>query len=225
MKETFPIIDAGHIFNPLKLYITPNLKLSFVDISYPCRLDAMAINPAAVVYNSDMVFTPGEVVISLKKFINVKIKVLDENGGKLVISKRTKRKVLIKHAYLLMCKALNISPSLKIDVDDSDIPKHCGFGSSSSTISSIAAAINELYGNPLKPVDLIKYLASNHGEELDNKNDKSLKVVQCIGGGATNGFTEEGIIIITGQATTISKMKYEGEVLIGIPKDFVEKDD
>jgi len=224
MKQTFPIVTAGHIFNPLKLDIIPNLKLSFIDINYPCRLDAMAINPAAVVYNSDMVFTPGEVVVSIKKFIKVKVKVLSDVDGQLVISERTKRKVLIKHAYLLMCKALNVSPSLEIDVDDSQIPKHCGFGSSSSTISSVAAAINELYGNPIKTLDLIKYLSSNHGEELNDKDEDNLKVVQCIGGGATNGLTEEGIIIIAGRATTISKMKYEGEILIGIPKDFIEKD-
>ena len=128
MKSKFPIIKAGYIFNPLKLNVESNLKLDSVQISYPCRLDAMAINPAAVVYNSDMVFTPGEVVISLKKFINVKIKVLSPEGGNLIISDNTKRKVLVKHAYLLMCSALNVHPSLEIDVNDNNIPKHCGFG-------------------------------------------------------------------------------------------------
>lgn len=224
MEKTFPVIKAGYIFNPLKLEIEPNLKLNYIEINYPCRLDAMAINPAAVVYNSDMIFTPGEVVISLNKFIKVRIKVISEHGGKLLISKETKRKVLVKHAYLLLCSALNISPSLEIDVDDNNIPKHCGFGSSSSTISAVAAAINELYGCPIKNEDLIKYLASNHGEEISDDDAENLKVVQCIGGGATNGLTKEGIIIIAGKSTTIAKTKYEGEVLIGVPKDFVQKD-
>lgn len=107
MKKTFPIIKAGHIFNPIKIEKENNLILHNVEINYPCRLDAMAINPTAVMYNPEMIFTPGEVVISLKKFINVKIKVLDEKGGKLIISNNTKRKVLVKHAYLLMCSALN----------------------------------------------------------------------------------------------------------------------
>ena len=48
--------------------------------------------------------------------------------------------------------------------------------------------------------------------------------MQCIGGGATNGQTDEGIIIIAGQSCTIAKMNYDGEVLIGIPNDFVEQD-
>lgn len=225
MKEKFPTIKAGYIFNEFK----SNKKVVFlskktVEIDYPCRLDAMAINPAAVCYNDSMVFTPGEVVISVKKYIHVKVKVLKENGGILKISNKTKRKVLVKHAYLLMCKALNVNPSLEITVIDKDIPKHCGFGSSSSTIASVAAAINELYNCPIYNKDLIKYLASNHGEEISDDDEDNLKVVQCIGGGATNGLTDEGIIVIAGKSTTISKMFYESSILIGIPNDFKEKD-
>ena len=123
-----------------------------------------------------------------------------------------------------MCNALNIFPSLDIDVDDDDIPKHCGFGSSSSTISAVASAINELYSCPINDKDLIKYLASNHGEEISDNDEENLKVVQCIGGGATNGLTEESIIIISGKSTAIAKMKYESEVLICFPNDFVQKD-
>lgn len=225
-EEKFPIIKAGYIFNKFnaKVNIPVILNKQEVEIKYPCRLDAMAINPAAVCYNDSMVFTPGEVVISLKKFIKVKITVKSESGGQLNISKRTKRKVLVKHSYLLMCNALNIFPSLDIDVDDDDIPKHCGFGSSSSTISAVASAINELYSCPINDKDLIKYLASNHGEEISDNDEENLKVVQCIGGGATNGLTEEGIIIIAGKSTAIAKMKYESEVLIGFPNDFVQKD-
>ena len=224
-KETFPIIDAGFVFNKFSFEKSPALlKAKAIEIDYPCRLDAMAINPAAVCYNDSMIFTPGEVVVSLQKYIKVKITVKSETGGVLNISDSTKRKVLVKHSYLLMCDALGISPSLDIDVDENDIPKHCGFGSSSSTISAVAAAINELYSCPIREKDLIKYLASNHGEEISNEDYNRLKVVQCIGGGATNGLTDEGIIIIAGQSTTIAKMFYESDVLIGIPKDFVQKD-
>lgn len=226
MVEKFPIIKAGYIFNRFSKDIRKDIKIkyNFIEINYPCRLDAMAINPAAVTYNDAMIFTPGEVVISVEKYIKVKINVLNEDGGNLIISNTTKRKVLAKHAYLLMCNALNVSPSIEISIDDAEIPKHCGFGSSSSTISAVAVAINELYGNPIELKDLIKYLASNHGEEISDDNNDELKVVQCIGGGATNGQTDEGIIIISGKSCTISKMFYEGDILIGIPNDFVEQD-
>ena len=226
MIERFPVVEAGHIFNE---YDKKNnkkqiAKLKEIEIKYPCRLDAMAINPAAVTYNDKMIFTPGEVVISVEKYINVKVRLIKPEGKKLRISEKTKRKVLVKHAYLIMCDALNINPSLEIDVNDDEIPKHSGFGSSSSTISAVAVAINEMYGNPIANKDLIKYLASNHGEEISDEDNENLKVVQCIGGGATNGQTDEGIIIISGKSCTIGKMNYEGDILIGIPKDFVEQD-
>ena len=48
-------------------------------------------------------------------------------------------------------------------------------------------------------------MASNHGEEVSDDNENELKVVQCIGGGATNGQTDEGIIIISGKSCTIAK--------------------
>ena len=224
--DKFPIIKAGHVFNPFpkKNLKNINLVLNEIEIIYPTRLDAMAINPAAVCYNSNMVFTPGEVVVSLNKFINVKVKLLEEGGGRLIISKNTKRKVLVKHSYLLICNALNVNPSLEISVDDKDIPKHCGFGSSSSTITAVATAINELYGKPISDAELIKYVASNHAEEVRDDDENNLKVVQSIGGGATSGLTDEGIIIITGKATAIAKMFYEGKVLICTPKDYVQKD-
>ena len=83
MIEKFPTIKAGYVFNRFCKRIPDNisLKYNFIEIDYPCRLDAMAINPAAVTYNDAMIFTPGEVVISVEKYIKVKISVLDEKGG------------------------------------------------------------------------------------------------------------------------------------------------
>ena len=152
MYKKFPIIKAGHIFNSFKgdLLHIPRIVMKEINIKYPCRLDAMAINPSAVTYNDKMVFTPGEVVISINRYIKVKVEVVSETGGEIIITKTTKRKSLVKHSFLIMCKALNVSPSLKINVDDSDILKHCGFGSSSSTIAAVASAINEIYGNPIQ---------------------------------------------------------------------------
>ncbi len=220
--QNFNSYSVEKILNKFQGKLNKKVKISnkAVEIFYPCRLDAMAINPAAVCYNTSCVFTPGEVVVSINKGIRVGVKVIRINGGVLRINTRTGRKVLAKHAYYLMCNALNVSPSLEVTVDDSEIIKHCGMGSSSSTISAVASAINELYGHPIENGDLIKYLAANHGEEVDDKNENEMKLVQCIGGGATGGLTDAGIMIIAGQATCIAKLKYEGKVIIGIPNDF-----
>ena len=227
MKK-FPIFKAGTILNKIDLPYLNNKKFSIhlhsFSLNFPCRLDAMAIDPANVAYNSNLFFTPGEVVISIKRYIKLKVRVLSDKGKVLKISQETKRKVLVKHAYLLMCRLLNVAPSLEISVDDSDILKHCGFGSSSSTLMAVAAAINEMYGKPVKKQDLIKYITSNHGEEVSDTNETQLKLVQCIGGGANSGLNKEGIIIIAGRACPIAKMLYPAKVIIGIPNDFVPKD-
>ena len=225
MIDRFPTFKAGHIFNKYPYTIDENLKLKYdkINLEYPCRMDAMAINPAAVCYNDDLIFTPGEVVVSLNRKIKVSVEIISETGGVLEISDRTQRKVLIKHAYKIMSTTLKVNPSVRIDVDSSEVIKHCGFGSSSSTIAAVASAINELYGCPIPNKELIKFLASNHGEEITDENEEDLKLVQCIGGGATNGLTEEGIIIIAGKATSIAKLKYESNVLIGIPENFKPK--
>lgn len=223
--DKFPKYKYDYIFNKFegKKVKEPVLLKDGLIVKYPCRLDAMAINPAAVCYNDSMVFTPGEVVISTKKYIVVTIKKI-ESDRDLTISNTTKRKVLVKHAFHLMKSVLNFNESFYIDVNDDGIPKHCGFGSSSSTIAAVASAINELYGCPITNDDLIKYLAANHGEEISDDDEDNLKMVQCIGGGATNGLVKSGIIIIAGKATAIAKMDYEGKIVIGVPKDFELKD-
>lgn len=221
----FPKYRYDYIFNEYcgKEINESKLLKNGLIVKYPCRLDAMAINPAAVCYNDSMVFTPGEVVISTKKYIIVTIKRI-ESKNELIISKNTKRKVLVKHAFQLIKSVLKFNESFYIDVNDDGIPKHCGFGSSSSTIAAVACALNELYGCPITNDDLIKYLASNHGEEISDDDEDNLKMVQCIGGGATNGLVKSGIIIIAGKATAIAKMDYEGKIIIGVPKDFELKD-
>lgn len=226
MKK-FPVFDAGTVLNNIELPYLKEKKLTCrlqsLTVKFPCRLDAMAIDPSNVAYNPNLFFTPGEVVISIKRYIKVHLKLLSSDGNVLKISKKTKRKVLVKHAYLLMCRLLNVYPSVEIDVNDEDVLKHCGFGSSSSTLMAVAVAINELYGKPIKKMDLIKYITSNHGEEVSDKNEKQLKSVQCIGGGANSGLNKEGIIIIAGRACPIAKMKYKAKIVIGIPNDFVPK--
>lgn len=222
----FPIYPVGTILNPF-VGVLRNIKLDpkyrEISILYPCRLDAMAINPAAVAYNKQLSFTPGEITLSINNFIQTTVHITHPSDGDIIISDRTRRKSLVKHAYYLITKALNVKPSVYIDVEDSNVPKHCGFGSSSSTITSVATSLNELYGKPIKNKDLIRYLASNHGEEVKGTDDK-LKSVQSIGGGACSGLLPHGLIVIAGHATPIAAVKIpKTKVIVGIPKDFKQQ--
>ena len=221
----FPIFPAGTVLNCIQKFNKNKIKLTYQNIKvfYPCRLDAMAINPAGVVYNDTLKFTPGEVTISISIGIIVNIKILDKNKGELKISPTTKRKALVKHACYLMFKALGIQPSLYIDVDSSQVLKHCGFGSSTATISAVAVAINEMYNKPIPKDVLIQYLASNHGEEICDADEDNLKAVQSIGGSASGGMNKQGVLVIAGNAVVIASMHYEADVIIAIPSNFKEQ--
>lgn len=194
-----------------------------ITIKFPSRLNAMAINPRGITNNSD-VCKAGEVVFSIPIFRIVKVKIV-EGEGKIKLAKETTRSSLIMHAALLMKKALGFKDSIEIDVDTEYEIKHCGLGSSSAIISAVGIAINELYGKPYKDEILIRYLAQNHGEEIENEPN-FLVPVQCIGGSAASGITLGGLHIITGESTVITSMVLDDDykVVIAVPKEYKEID-
>lgn len=165
----FPIFKAGTVFNEFGgIRKKSKLVCKHISLDFPTRLNAMTLDDLATVSGNDnhMSFPAGELLVSIDKPVRVVTKFLGNNDGYLKISNSTKRKALVNHAYLLMCKALDVSPSLSIDVDESNVIKHCGFGSSGAIIGAVCSSINELFGNPIKNLDLITYIASNYGEEI-----------------------------------------------------------
>ena len=124
-----------------------------------------------------------------------------------------------------MKKALGFKEGLYIDAYNSKELRHVGLGSSSALIASVACAINELYGKPIKAKHLIQYLAQNHGEEIDN-DPGYINPVQCIGGSAAGGQYKGALIILAGRNRVIQTMNIprDYKVVIGIPKDFIELD-
>lgn len=223
MKTDFKPYLVGTVHNPLKLRKKYKPVFDSVEIDFPSRLNAMAIDPSKITENRNMVYTPGEIVFSISLFKTIKV---SKNKKKeILISDITKRKVLVKHAALIMQKALNDDSGLTIEVDNQNEIRHAGLGSSSSVIAGVAAAINELYGNPISDSDLVKYVAQNHGEEIDGKDDY-LNPVQCIGGSAVSGIMDGGLFVIAGESEVIGKMDIPAsmKVVLGIPKDFEDVD-
>ena len=227
MKNDFKPYKVGTIFNPIKTKFANNLKPLYriVNVKFPSRLNAMAIDPSKIAVNNNLVYTPGEVVFSVGIYKRIKVSVLSDKMGCLIISENSKRKSLIKHAYILMKKALKFNDGIYVDVDNRQEMKHCGLGSSSGLISSVACAINEIYGRPIGNADLVRYLAQNHGEEIEGRDD-IINPVQCIGGSAASGMFEGGLLVLAGDSCVIKTMKIPSQykVVIGIPKDFKEQD-
>ena len=223
-KTDFSEFAVGTIFNEAKVTSRITLKRKKLTVAYPSRLEAMALDPAKIADNNNLVYEAGQIdfCVSLFKYVTVEV---DESSDRIQLSAQTPRKALAMHAALLMQKALGFKHGLKIDVEDEVNLRHCGLGSSSSLIAGTAAAINELYGCPIAPLDLVRYCAQNHGEEIDG-DDTKLVPVQCIGGSGICGHFEGGLVILAGQATPIStaKLPYDLKVVIGIPADFEHPD-
>lgn len=199
-------------------------RFSKVIIKYPSRLEAMAIDPSKIVSNNNLRYTPGQIdfCVNICKTITIE-KIKSDNTLELSIN--CNRPSLVKHSAEIMRKALKFKDALKIDVRDQLNLRHCGLGSSSSLIAGVACAINELYGKPISDRAMVKYLAQNHGEEIDGE-DNFIVPVQCIGGSAACGTHEGGLIILAGESVVVKTMNIPKEytVVIGIPSDFTYPD-
>lgn len=223
-KTDFKEFTVGTVFNTVKVVDNAPLKYHKLTVSYPSRLEAMALDPSKISDNNNLIYEAGQIDFCVSIFKHITVEV-DEKSSNISITERSPRKALVMHAALIMKAALKFKHGLKIDVDDATNLKHCGLGSSSSLIAGTAAAINELYGKPIKSLDLVKYCAQNHGEEVED-DDSQLAPVQCIGGSGVCGHFEGGLIILAGQATPIYTFNIPDDikVVIGIPNDFVAPD-
>jgi predicted sugar kinase len=224
-KTDFKPFKVGTVFNPIKggpYKVKPKLKE--VKIKYPSRLNLMAIDPSKIATNRNLVYTPGEIILKVKIYKQVLARI-SNNQKRILISPIAKRPSLILHSALLMKKALNFNCGLELNVDNSQELRHVGLGSSSGLIASVACAINELFGKPISPENLLQYLAQNHGEEIENQPN-FLSPVQCIGGSAASGLYKGALLVLAGQSRVIRSMNLNGnyQVIIGIPKDFKEMD-
>lgn len=223
-KTDFKPYKVGTVFNPIASNISGLKPIhQKVVIKYPSRLNAMAIDPSKIAANQNLVYTPGEVVFSVKIYKKIEVRI---SGTKqLRLSERTQRKSLVRHAFLLMRKALCFQGGFWIDIDNRNEIRHAGLGSSGSLIAGVAAAINELYGKPIDKRLLVRYLAQNHGEEIEGDKEM-INPVQCIGGSAASGIFGGGMLLLAGESCVIKTMKIDESysVIIGIPKDFVPPD-
>ena len=221
MNQTFKI---GEVVNPIKNRPGTGLLPVFktVSLSFPSRLNAMALDPSKIAVNENAIYSPGEVIFAVSIYKNVTVSV--RNDSQIHIESNHQRKQLIEHSVKIMQKALGINNGFDINFLSEDI-RHTGLGSSSGLIAATATAINHLYGNPIQNIDLIQYLAQNHGEEIDG-DIANLQHVQCIGGGAAAGLIAAGMIVLAGDSVPIAATKVDArhKVIIGIHKDFISPD-
>lgn len=219
LKNNFTPFIVGSIFNPIKKRKKGVPVFKSITIRYPSRLNAMALDPSKIATNNNLCYSPGEIIFKVNIFKEVKVKLLQSSN--IVISSDSKRHSLIKHSALIMKDALNYKGGFEISVKNEREIKHAGLGSSSGLIASVACAINELFACSIPKKNLIKYLAQNHGEEIENDNN-NLSPVQCIGGSIAGGLYSGGMLVLAGNNNVIAQMNinHKYKAVIGIPKDF-----
>ncbi|WP_329472847.1 hypothetical protein OIE75_30460 [Streptomyces sp. NBC_01723] len=194
-----------------------------VRVRYPTRLNAMALQPGAIAGDNNLIYDAGEVVFSVARHHHVHVRRRDPGAG-LVLDPGVRRPELAEHAALIMCAALGVEPDLAIGVESDPLPVHAGFGSSSSLIAAVAAAVNHLYGCPVDRADLLPYLTGNHGEEHGSRPGL-LTPVQCIGGSAASGLYPGGVQVVAGRGTVVLSVPVPEHLslVIGVPRSLEER--
>ena len=59
MSEEVETYEVGTVFNPLNSDLKADKSKDFVEVLYPARLNAMALDPSKVELNDEKVYTPG----------------------------------------------------------------------------------------------------------------------------------------------------------------------
>lgn len=218
-KNNFEAFEVWTIFNkPIARDIFLNLDKRYVEIKFPSRINAMAIDPSKISWNDgSKVYSAWEVVFSINNFLSIEI----QKSDSLQITGH--RKDMIMHAYLIMKNILWFNDSHYIVVHNEDEIKHVWLWSSSRLISWVMTAINELYWSPLSPNELVKLSSQNHWEE--SAKPGFLKHVQCIGWSAASGLYNWGLLILAGNGNVVFNTNVDPsyKLILWVPKDFQEK--
>ncbi len=219
--------NAGKIFNPISGKIGKLiLKNNSVKVTVPARLNTMCFDLKTLTKpKKKFIYNAGELAFSVDVNTYAKLKVKKGKDNSIILSTNTKRKSIVKHAALIMKRALNVKDTFFIEANNVYDYPHSGLGSSSSLISAVCIAINEAYGNPLTPRQLTLFIAQNHGEEIQSDDEKLIHV-QCNGGSPSVALYKGGIQIIVGESNMIFREEFPKDYtfIFGIPKMYKKYD-
>jgi predicted sugar kinase len=220
MTKKISVFRVGKIFNPLSRKVSVNKAIfQKVRLEFPSRLNAMALDPSKITNNNSFKYSAGQITFSIDLCKEITASILPQERI-CRVTERSQRASLIKHVCALMRAALGFNEGILIDVDNKEELKHVGLGSSGSLAGGVAVAINELYGCPLAKEEILRYLAQNYGEEIEN-SPGFLAPVQCVGGSIATGLWEGSMILIAGENEVIKATYFDDyDVVMGIPKDF-----
>ncbi|MEV6929645.1 hypothetical protein AB0M46_34850 [Dactylosporangium sp. NPDC051485] len=219
LDTDFPAFTVGAVRSALVVGLTtpPEPVIDRVHLAYPSRINAMALDSSKIIPNGDSAYLAGELLIACDLPRHVEVTIVDD-GPPVQTTPDCDHPALARHAALLVRTALGAHERLRIRVTAPDLPAHLGLGSSSGQIAAVAAAVNELYGRPIPARQLVKFLARNHGEEIDADADHLLPV-QCLGGSATAGLIPGAVQVIAGAQVPLlqASLPDDTHIVLGMP--------
>lgn len=220
------IFSAGKIHNPVKGTIKrPLLRYKSIKITVPARLNTMCFDLKTLTKpKKEFVYNAGELAfcVNVSTYSEVRIK---DNSSEIDITGNTRRKSIVRHAAMIMKNVLNTSEGLVIEANNIHDFPHSGFGSSSSLITAVCIAINEMYDKPLDQRQLSLLISQNHGEEI-NGDDGNLIHVQCNGGSPSVALYGGGMQVIVGESNIVlqNNISEAYTFVFGIPKFYKKRD-
>lgn len=207
----------GDLINPLPIQFE-NVQALFKEcfVRVPSRIDTFLChhnyfaNPPR-----RQVYPVGAINFVIDQFTQAKVEVI--NGDEIILDDEIDRKSIILHTALVLKKTLGFKEGLKIQAKNLHLIKHGGFGSSAALQTSVAIAINNIFGNKIPNTYLIKLLSQNYGEESDRPG--FLSPMASIGGASASAMLNSNTIIIGGESEIWKQynLPKEYKVVIAIP--------
>ena len=221
------IFEAGRIHNKIEGQIREvTRRCNSVRVTVPARLNAMCFDLKTLAKPKDVfVYSAGELAFSVDIKTSAELEIEEGGGPEVVVSGKSGRKSIVRHAGLMMARALGIRDTLHIEAHNHHLYPHAGLGSSSSIITSVCVAINKAYGSPLDERQLTLFIARNHGEEIDG-DDENLVHVQCNGGSPSVALYGGGMQVIVGDSRMMLREEIPPEYtfVFGIPELYKKHD-
>jgi predicted sugar kinase len=201
LLDDFPPFPVGALRSPLRATPTrAHPTASHVLVRYPTRLNAMALDSSKIVPGEGG-YPAGELLFVCALWRTVEV-TIEGPGRGVRIEAGSSHPVVAEHAATVTAAALGIDSTLSIRVSGPALPAHVGLGSSSGTMAAVASAVARAAGLQVPRRAFIRFLAENHGEEIDG-DPARLMPVQCLGGSAAAGLIPAAIQVVAGRGVPL----------------------
>jgi predicted sugar kinase len=219
LLDDFPPFSVGALRSPLRATpIRTHPPATRVTVRYPTRLNAMALDSSKIVPGEGG-YPAGELLFVCALWRTVEVAV--EGSGRAVhVEAGSSHPVVAHHSATVTSTALGIDSALRIRVTGPALPAHVGLGSSSATMAAVAVAVARTAGLHVPPRSFTRFLAENHGEEIDN-DPARLMPVQCLGGSAAAGLIPAAIQVVAGHSVPLFSANPDEryQVVLACPRD------